>query len=246
MISCQRGFVNVKCLGGWKFHRSVKNRRISGGLLGENVKKAGRVSARPAFRPRLVSGRASFVTLRSGQDARSLSLRLRQNPVPLRGPWAFAFAPLQAPSLPASPRFSCHAAKPPRRDISPPAARKPIQGPAPPPWAFLSAPALCPCSRLLRASFVTLRSGQDARSLSLRLRQNPIPLRGPWAFAFAPLQAPSLPASPRFFCHAAKPPRRGISPPAARKPIRGPAAPSLGFPLRSGLMPLLPASPRFF
>ena len=50
----------------------------------------------------------------------------------------------------------------------------------------------------------------------------------------------------RFFCHAAKPPRRGISPPAARKPIRGPAAPSLGFPLRSGLMSLLPASPRFF
>ena len=50
----------------------------------------------------------------------------------------------------------------------------------------------------------------------------------------------------RFSCHAAKPPRRDISPPAARKPIRGPAAPSLGFPLRSGLMPLLPASPRFF
>ena len=59
MISCQRGFVNVKCLGGRKFHRSVKNRRISGGLLGENVKKAGRVSARPAFRPRLVSGCAA-------------------------------------------------------------------------------------------------------------------------------------------------------------------------------------------
>ena len=49
----------------------------------------------------------------------------------------------------------------------------------------------------------------------------------------------------RFSCHAAKPPRRDISPPAARKPIRGPAAPSLGFPLRSGLMSLLPASPRF-
>ena len=35
----------------------------------------------------------------------SLSLRLRQNPVPLRGPWAFAFAPFQAP-LRGYPRAS--------------------------------------------------------------------------------------------------------------------------------------------
>ena len=36
---------------------------------------------------------------------RSLSLRLGQNPVPPCGPSAFALAPLQAPSLSASPRF---------------------------------------------------------------------------------------------------------------------------------------------
>ena len=42
---------------------------------------------------------------RAGRMAGSLSLRLKQNPVPLRGPWAFAFAPLQAP-LCACPRAS--------------------------------------------------------------------------------------------------------------------------------------------
>ncbi len=200
MISCQRGFVNVKCLGGWKFHRSVKNRRISGGLLGENVKKAGRVSARPAFRPRLVSGRASPVTLRSGQDARSLSLRLRQNPIPLRGPWAFAFAPLQAPSLPASPRFFCHAAKPPRRDISPPAARKPIRGPAAPSLGFPLRSGLMP---LLPASprFFCHAAKPPRRGISPPAARKPI--RGPAAPSLGfPLRSglmPLLPASPRFF-----------------------------------------------
>ena len=45
---------------------------------------------------------------------------------------------------------------------------------------------------------VTILHGQGARSLSLRLKQNPCPLRGPWAFAFAALQALSPAASPRF------------------------------------------------
>ena len=63
-------------------------------------------SATAVFLLRLLAMDVRFlVTLRSGQGAQSLSLRLRQNPVPLCGPWAFAFAPLQAPSLTVSPRF---------------------------------------------------------------------------------------------------------------------------------------------
>ena len=31
------------------------------------------------------------------------------------------------------------------------------------------------------------RSACSRRAASLRLKQNPVPLRGPWAFAFAPL-----------------------------------------------------------
>ena len=54
------------------------------------------------------------------------------------------------------------------------------------------------CFPLVCSIVVTLRSGQGVRSLSLRLRQNPAPHCGPWAFAFAPLQASSLSASPRF------------------------------------------------
>lgn len=36
---------------------------------------------------------------------------------------------------------------------------------------------------------VTLRICPAAGSLSLRFRQKPVPLRGPWAFALTPLQA---------------------------------------------------------
>ena len=47
----------------------------------------------------------------------------------------------------------------------------------------------------------TLRSGQVARSLSLRLGLVCGPLRGP-ALALAPVQAPSLTASPRYFAYS--------------------------------------------
>ena len=46
---------------------------------------------------------------------------------------------------------------------------------------------------------VTLRKALAVRSLSLRLKQDPVPLRGPWALAFAPLQASSQRLAPRFF-----------------------------------------------
>ena len=54
----------------------------------------------------------------------------------------------------------------------------------------------------MRGGVVTLQSGQGVRPLSLRLGQNPAPLRGPWAFALAPVQAPALTAFQRFFATA--------------------------------------------
>ena len=76
------------------------------------LRAASRPCARPRFGPSSLTDRFSalLVTLRNGQGARPLSLRLEQDPVPLRGPWAFALAPLQAPSLTASPRFRLAAA----------------------------------------------------------------------------------------------------------------------------------------
>ena len=88
---------------------STSSGRTSTGTWGWNKKRRGRIWAVPvvfAFRASFTfSPRFRVVTLRSGRDARSLSLRFKQNPVPLRGPWAFAFTPLQAPSPSASPRF---------------------------------------------------------------------------------------------------------------------------------------------
>ena len=68
---------------------------------GQDGQNAGLISAAA---PSSVAGFA-VVTLQSGQGVRSPSLRLGQNPAPLRGPWAFALAPVQAPSLTAFQRF---------------------------------------------------------------------------------------------------------------------------------------------
>ena len=77
--------------------------------------------------------------------------------------------------------------------------------------AFPFNPIVCRAGKRVKQAqrfpVVTLQSGQGARSLSLRLKQDPVPLRGPWALAFAPLQAPSLTASPRF------PAKKALRPP---------------------------------
>ena len=83
---------------------------------------------------------------------------------------------------------------------------------------------------------VTLRSGQGARALSLRLGQNTDLLRKSWFFALAPLQAPSLSASPRFLITLRLFATRGFTPTQAKP---GPAPRALGFCFRCAPSALL-------
>ncbi len=69
------------------------------------------------------------------------------------------------------------------------------------------------CSRRFSASLLS-RFACSRRAASLRLRQNPVPLRGPWAFAFAALHPR---CSRRLSASSSQPappaPRCGRSPP---------------------------------
>ena len=94
-----------------------------------------------------------------------------------------------------------------------------------------------------RFSGVTLRSGQVARSLSLRLGQNTDLLRKSWFFALASLQAPSLPASPRFSPVTLRLFATRGFPPTQAKP--GPTSLALGFCFRCAPSALLTMAPRF-
>ena len=73
-------------------------------------------------------------------------------------------------------------------------------------WAFaLASFQASSLSAFPRFAVVTLQSGQGARSLSLRLGQDPPPLCGGWALALASFQASSQSAFPRFLSHVFAP-----------------------------------------
>ena len=177
------------------------------------------IKRRPLLRASLLS--------RSACSRRAASLRLKQNPVPLRGPWAFAFAALHPPlwvyrRAIAAGRPPPNERQPSERPVAygccelrrrPPSAFRMKRGP------FLRAVPFTLCSRLTARS-LSLRLGlvsgplprpcarprsapsslaaacsalyhsrlaYSRRAASLRLKQNPAPLRGSWAFAFAAL-----------------------------------------------------------
>ena len=111
------------------------------------------------------TGKGRFlVTLRSGQGARTLSLRLGQNTDLRSKSWFFALAPLQAPfAVRFSALLRCHAAAAARRGSNSSDCGKTHPGPLAPPWAFPSAPELARCSARLRAS--SLSRCEAARAL---------------------------------------------------------------------------------
>ena len=166
-----------------------------------------------------------------GRAAGSLSLRLKQNPAPLRGPWGFCLR--SAPSFLAV-RFSalplsCHAAKRPGRSVAFASAQA---KPSPSSWALGFRLRSAPSFLAVRFSALLLKRRSEARA---SLLSNPtllgyfttvysglqgpgknfsgkfrVPLRGPWAFLLAPLHprcSPQLRASRYIFSGALTPSR---------------------------------------
>ncbi len=115
---------------------------------------------------------------RIGRAAGSLSLRLGQNPIPLRGLWAFAPASVQAP-LRGYPRASCHAR------IGRAAGSLSLRlGQNPIPlrglWAFAPASVQAPLRGYPRASIPAAWSARprSARGLAPCSRRSPAPCPG--------------------------------------------------------------------